>query len=312
MKVSIIVSVYNEVLGIKKFYQSLEDELQKIKGIKYEIIFIDDGSVDGSTKILYDFALKNKLVKVIKFSRNFGHEAAMTAGLDNATGDVLIFMDADLQHPPKLIKSIIDEINDDYDIITMVREKNKSAGFIKNITSTGFYHVINKLSDFKLKPNVSDFFAITKEVQDCLRKNYRDKIRFLRGYVQNIGYNKTSISYEADERIAGESHYSIKKLFKFSINSIMCFSAVPAKLGIYVGNITLLISLIILTVNLINRSFSKGYNLLILIVLFMFSILFYIIGILGYYISILFSEIKDNPIYIIEETRNFDTKDKEI
>ena len=231
-KISIIVSVYNEEEVLFDFYRETIKVLLLIDN-PYEIIFVNDGSTDGSRSTLFKLSRDDENVKVIHFSRNFGHEAAMIAGIDYASGDYIVCMDSDLQHPPTLLPEIIRKFDSGFDIINMVRTENKSAGILKNITSAGFYKVINKVSDMKLVSNASDFFGISKRVADILRNNYREKTRFLRGYVQNVGFNTTNIEYEARKRYAGESKYSIKKLFRFSMNTIMTFSNLPLKLGMF-------------------------------------------------------------------------------
>ena len=231
-KISIIISVYNEEEALEEFYRVSCPVFEALSW-DYELIFVNDGSADGSLSILRRFAEENSKVKVINFSRNFGHEAAMLAGLDYSTGDGLVCMDADLQHPPECVEQIIAGFEEGYEVINMVRTRNRSAGFIKNLTSSAFYKLINKISDVKLEANASDFFAMTEPAAKVLRENYREKVRFLRGYVQNIGFNRCNIEYEARPRVAGESKYSLRKLFKFSINTILCFSDLPLKLGIY-------------------------------------------------------------------------------
>ena len=231
---SVVVSCYNEELALKQFYEETASILNKLNW-DYELIFVNDGSQDGTMKVLDQLSGRDKKVKVISFSRNFGHEAAMIAGLDYSSGDGIVCMDADLQHPPEYLPEIIRKFESGYDIINMVRTKNESAGWFKNFASSSFYRLINALSDVKFEPNASDFFAISRRASDVLKDNYREKVRFLRGYVQNIGFNKTTIEYEAGIRVAGESKCSIKKLMVFSLNSIMCFSNLPLKLGIYAG-----------------------------------------------------------------------------
>ena len=231
-KLSVVVSVYNEEKALREFYKETNKILEQIRksGWEHELIFVNDGSSDNSLSILEELAKEDHDVKLISFSRNFGHEAAMIAGIDHSTGDGIICMDADLQHPPECIPQIIEKFSADYEVINMVRTKNKSAGLVKNITSSGFYWLINHISDVHFEPNASDFFAISSHVAQVLKDNYREKVRFLRGYVQNVGFKKTNIEYEARARVAGESKYSIKKLFIFSINTILCFSNMPLKL----------------------------------------------------------------------------------
>jgi len=310
-KISIIVSVYNEEEVLFEFYRETIKVLLLIDN-PYEIIFVNDGSVDGSRGILFKIAKDDENVKVVHFSRNFGHEAAMIAGIDNASGDYLVCMDADLQHPPTLLPEMLRKFESGYDIINMVRTVNKSAGIIKNITSSMFYKVINRLSDIHLVSNASDFFGISKRVADVLRNNYREKTRFLRGYVQNVGFNTVNIEYEARKRYAGESKYSIKKLFRFSMNTIMTFSNLPLKLGIYAGSMAAFLAIIMMIytiVSFIRVGTPSGYATTICLICFMFSVLFFIVGIIGEYLGLILSEIKDRPIYIVEEKMNF--KDKE-
>lgn len=310
-KISIIVSVYNEEEVLFEFYRETIKVLLLIEN-PYEIIFVNDGSVDGSRGILFNIAKDDENVRVVHFSRNFGHEAAMIAGIDNASGDYLICMDADLQHPPTLLPEMVRKFESGYDIINMVRTVNKSAGIIKNITSSMFYKVINRLSDIHLVINASDFFGISKRVADVLRSNYREKTRFLRGYVQNVGFNTTNIEYEAGKRFAGKSKYSIKKLFRFSMNTIMTFSNLPLKLGIYAGGMAAFLAIIMMIytiVSFIRVGTPSGYATTICLICFMFSVLFFIVGIIGEYLGIILSEIKDRPIYVVEEKLNFNEKE---
>ena len=305
--ISVVVSCYNEELALNQFYHETAKILNKLNW-DYELIFVNDGSQDGTMKILDDLSKKDKKVKVISFSRNFGHEAAMIAGLDYSSGDGIVCMDADLQHPPQYLPEIVRKFEEGYDVINMVRTKNESAGWFKNFASSAFYHLINVLSDVKFEPNASDFFAISKRAGDVLRDNYREKVRFLRGYVQNIGFNRATIEYEAGVRVAGESKYSIKKLMAFSLNTIMCFSNLPLKLGIYAGcGAGLLgIAMMIYTVwSWARVGTPNGYATTIVLICFMFSVLFLIVGVIGNYIAILFAELKDRPIYIVGETKNF-------
>ena len=254
-KLSVVVSVYNEEKALREFYKETNKILEQIKnsGWEHELIFVNDGSKDHSLDILEELAGMDKNVKIVSFSRNFGHEAAMIAGIDYSTGDGIICMDADLQHPPECIPKIIEKFDAGYEVINMVRTKNESAGLIKNITSSGFYWLINHISDVHFEPNASDFFAISRHVAQVLKDNYREKVRFLRGYVQNVGFKKTNIEYEARARVAGESKYSIKKLFIFSINTILCFSNMPLKLGIYAGVFSAALGVIVMLYTLFTR-----------------------------------------------------------
>ena len=304
-KLSLIVSVYNEEQGLNEFYKVTSGILDALSGYETEICFINDGSTDKSGELLD--AIKSAdpdRVKVITFSRNFGHEAAMCAGLDYADGDFLIFMDADLQHPPQKIPEIMEAFENGAEVISMVRTKNPDAGLIKKVTSALFYGLINRLSTAKMEPGASDFFAVAKKPAEVLRANYREKIRFLRGYVQNIGFNKVNLTYEAAKRVAGESHYSIGRLWKLCVNTIVCFSDVPLKAGIAAGLLSGLAGLILIIYTLITRSGApSGYATIVIALCFMFAVLFLLLGIIGEYIAVIYTENKDRPIYIVKEVK---------
>ena len=308
--ISIVISVYNEEAVLDKFMTAFNVIKERISW-KYELIFVDDGSVDGSLNILQKYAGVDNNIKIISFSRNFGHEAAMIAGIDNAIGDGIVCMDADLQHPLECIIPIIEKFEEGYDVINMVRLANKSAGFIKNITSKAFYKVVNVLSNqASFEENASDFFAISNRVADVLRKNYREKSRFLRGYVQSVGFKKTVLEYTAAERVGGTSHYSLKKLFKFSISTIICFSDFPLKLGVYSGLITAAMGVAMLIYTFCTyKNAPSGYATIVTLICFLFAILFIIIGVIGEYLAVLFAELKDRPIYIVDKKINIENRD---
>ena len=311
-KISIVVSVYNEEEALPKFLETF-DGIKNSLLWDYEIIFVNDGSTDNSCIILEEYAEIEKKAKIIEFSRNYGHEAAMLAGIDYATGDGVICMDADLQHPLHCIPKIIDAFNEGYNVINMIRTENRSAGILKNLTSRIFYRVINVLTDkAKFEENASDFFAIDRKIIHVLRKHYREKIRFLRGYVQSIGFKKCSIEYKAADRAGGTSHYSFKKLINFAANTIVCFSDLPLKLGIYAGLVSALCGIIVLIYSLCTISNApNGYTTIVVLICFMFSVLFVLVGVIGQYISVLFAEIKNRPIYLVDHTINCDEKNKD-
>lgn len=302
-KISVVVSVYNEELALPLFYEESILNLEKCE-TDYELIFVNDGSTDSSLEILKKFTENNPKVRVVNFSRNFGHEAAMIAGIDYALGDAVVCMDADLQHPPEYISEIIKKFEEGYNVVNMVRTKNDDAGIIKRITSKAFYRVLNWMSPVKFENNASDFFAIDQKVLRVIRKEYRERIRFLRGFIQNVGFERTTIEFEAKRRVAGESKYSLRKLFKFSINTLFSFSDLPLKLGIYTGSITALFGVILMIYTIINKilfDVPGGYSTIIVFMSFMFAVLMIIVGVIGEYISILFAEIKERPIYLVDE-----------
>lgn len=305
-KISIVVSVYNEEQGLGQFYEHTVPILEGVRESgkwDYELIFVNDGSRDGSLDILRQFAEKNERVVVVDFAANRGHEAAMIAGIDYASGDGIVCMDADLQHPPASIPAIIDKFDAGYDVVSMVRTARADAGLFKRFTSWAFYKVMNKLSGkTKFENNSSDFFGISKRVAKVLREDYRERVRFLRGYVQSVGFNKTTLEFQASARVAGESNYNIKALIKLSLNAICNFSDTPLKMGIYAGVISLLAAFILMIYSIVQfflGTAPSGYSTIIVVLCVMFGVLFMILGFISEYLAIIFAEVKSRPIYIV-------------
>ena len=312
-KITTVVSVYNEELSLKHFYEVTVQVLENLEW-DYEMVFVNDGSSDRSIDILRSFANINSKVKVVNFSRNFGHEAAMIAGIDYATGDGIVCMDADLQHPPQCIPDIIKKFEEGYEVVAMVRTQNADAGLIKRITSGAFYKVLNLMSPIKFENNSSDFFAMTQNVAEVLRRDYREKVRYLRGYVQRVGFKKTTLEFKAAKREAGESKYNIRKLLKFSINTLCSFSDLPLKLGVYSGCVVALCGFILMIYTIIEKlvhNAPAGYSTIIVALCFMFAVTLIVIGIIGEYIAIMFAEVKNRPIYIVREVLNDNSKEND-
>ena len=306
MNCSVVASVYNEELGIELFYKETGKILSSLS-IKYELIFVNDGSKDNSLKILEKIAKEDKNVRIISFSKNFGHEAAMIAGIDNSIGDAIICLDSDLQHPPTLFPEMLKKYQEGYEIINMTRTVRKDANFISKINSKLFYKFLNSISSIKIEENASDFFLISKNVANIIRTNFRERTRFLRGIIQLVGFNKTTLKYEAPKRIAGKSHYSFIKLVKLSLTAISSFSKLPLQLGIIVGLIFIVFSMIVLIYSIVmwflGEAFS-GYTTIIVFLSLFGGIQMFVIGIIGQYLSYMFDEIKGRPIYIVEKIVN--------
>lgn len=303
MKLSIVVSVYNEEEVLNEFHKELSHVLSKLND-RTEIIYVNDGSFDDSRALLSQIATSDKQVKVINFSRNFGHEAAMIAGVDKSTGDCVICMDADLQHPPKEIPSMLKKFKEGFEVITMMRTKNKDSGWFKKTTSKLFYSILNKISGQNFEVNASDFFLISRKVANVLKSDFREQSRFLRGFIQMIGFKKTSLEYVAESRFAGESKYSLKHLFKYSFNVMLTFSNLPLKLGVMAGLIVGIFGAFIGIWEIIMKFKGltpPGYTTIVVLISFLFAVLFFIVGIIGEYIAVLFREVKGRPIYIIDE-----------
>ena len=302
MLLSIVVSVFNEQDGLKSFWKSLSHEIQKADH-PVEVIFVNDGSLDNSLSILNETEKENDIVNVVSFSRNFGHEAAMIAGIDKSLGDAIICMDADEQHPPSLIHEMTSHYQAGNDIVNMSRKSREDASLWKRITSSLFYKVINKISSVRFEPNSSDFFLISKRVSKVLKNDYRERTRFLRGFIQNIGFKSATIEYHSPSRETGESKYSFFSLFKLSIDAVVVFSRVPLYFGFGASILCFMLAISLSIYSIIMKFLEEvppGYTTMVVLVSFLFAIQFLLIGIIGLYIGHLYEENKKRPIYIIE------------
>lgn len=299
---SIVVSVYNEEAVLPQFHHELTAALAAL-GNTVEIIYVDDGSVDGSRAILDSLATDAARVRVIHFSRNFGHEAAMIAGIDHAMGDAVVCMDADLQNPPAELAKMFDLYRQGNDIVTMVREDRADGGWTKRVTSKLFYRLMNRMSDTYLMPDASDFFLLSRRVCEVLRTDYRERSRLLRGMVQTVGFRTTSLTYKAPARAAGQSHYSLARLTRLALTSMASFSKAPLRLGIYAGLLFVLLSAVLLVYSLVMWIIDRpvgGYTTLIIFLSAFAGILLTVVGIIGYYVGLVLDEVKGRPIYIVE------------
>ena len=302
---SIIVSVYNEETVLPIFHQEVSAVIDSMSDTAdFELLFVNDGSRDNSRQVLQQLMEKDQRVRVIHFSRNFGHEAAMLAGLDHCQGEAAVCMDSDLQHPPTLLPQMFEQYRQGKDVITMMRTERADGGQSKNISSRLFYRLNNKISDAQLQPGASDFFLLSQRVINVLRSDYRERTRFLRGIIQIIGFEKASLTYEAPPRAAGESKYSLWKLLKFSFTAIASFSKTPLKIGIYSGLIFVLLSIILIIYSIVMWIVDtpvSGYTTLIIFLCAFAGIQLFVTGAIGYYIGFVFDEVKQRPIYVIQE-----------
>lgn len=300
--ISVVIPAFNEAGNVKILSQRICEHLTPFG--KYEIIFVDDGSKDATLEEIKEVARANASIKFISFSRNFGHQKALKAGLDHAAGDCVISMDADLQHPPELIKKLIERWKEGFDIVYTIRQDLNNTGFIKKTTSALFYKIINKISDVDIPMGAADFRLMDRKVVDELKK-FNENWLFLRGLVSWLGFNQTGIEYTVQNRQFGESKYSLKKMISFALQGITSFSIIPLRASIIVGLFISFLSFLYTIYALFDKFFFKttvpGWTSILISVLFLGGIQLIFLGVIGEYLGKMFIETKNRPNYIIKE-----------
>ncbi len=305
--ISIVVPMYYEEKVADECYKRLKKVMDDNE-INYEFIFVNDGSKDRTFEILNKIAEEDKNTKIISFSRNFGHQIAVTAGVDKAKGDAVVVIDADLQDPPELIPKMIDLWNDGYKVVYAKRKKRKGESFFKLLTAGMFYRILDKMTDIDIPLDTGDFRLMDRDVVNVL-KTMNERNRFVRGMVSWVGFKQTPIEYERDERFAGETKYPLKKMIKFASDGIISFSAKPLKimgsLGMFCVSISLLIFLYALIRKLANDiNVVSGWASIMTAVTFLGGVQLLSISVLGEYIGRIYDESKGRPLYVIEKEVN--------
>jgi len=305
-KISIVIPAYNEEENLSQIRLAVDGVFKTLSGYSYEIIFVNDGSRDNTQAILEDLSEKFSEVKFIEFSRNFGHQNAVKAGLDFADGNCVISMDGDMQHPPEMIPQLIQKWEEGFDIVYTIRKYSQNISYFKRKTSDFFYHLLSSLSDVELEKGSSDFRLMDASVVDVVRSSGESDI-FLRGLVKWIGFKQFSIPFVAADRFAGNSKYNLGRMIRFAFTGITAFSVKPLYLAAYLGFFFSLLPLLYIPYVLysfINHSEISGWASLIMTVVFFGGVQLIILGILGIYMGKIFKQIKDRPVYIIR-SKNF-------
>jgi dolichol-phosphate mannosyltransferase len=301
---SVIIPIYNEEQNIPVLYTRMKQVLDSL-GDTYELLFINDGSRDQSMRLIRELAAKDNKVHFINFSRNFGHQIAVTAGLDACKGDQVVIIDADLQDPPELIAEMRAKMKEGYEVVYARRNKRSGESFMKRWTAKMFYRILAKITSIDIPLDTGDFRIMDRKIVDVL-KHMPEQQKFLRGQISWAGFRQTYITYDRDQRNAGETGYTYKKMIRFALDGITSFSNWPLKVatitGFVVSGITFLIALYALYARFITKDYVPGWTSLILAVLFIGGVQLITIGIIGEYISRLSANVRNRPLYIINDS----------
>ena len=310
--VSIVAPIYNEEEIVDTFYDRAKNVLNSLDAMAHEIIFIDDGSTDNSCEKLTAIANVDQNVRVVKFSRNFGHQIAITAGIDIAKGDAVIVIDSDLQDPPEVMRDFISKWKEGYDVVYGVRKKRKGESRMKRLTAALFYRLLRNLIKIEIPVDTGDFRLMSRRVVDKL-KELREKDRFVRGLVSWIGFNQVGVYYERDERYAGVTKYPYKKMVKFALDGITSFSSMPLRMATWLGYFTSFLAFLYGLSVFIQKALGytvQGWATIMVGMLFLGGVQLICLGIMGEYIGRLFNETKQRPMYIIEKIYELQNPEK--
>lgn len=305
---TVIIPMYNEEAVIKETYHRLKKVMDQA-GESYELLFVNDGSKDQSASIISELSAADKNIRLVDFSRNFGHQIAVTAGMDFAQGQAIVIIDADLQDPPEVIPKMLEKWREGYDVVYGKRLKRQGETIFKKITAYAFYRILAALTNDNIPKDTGDFRLIDRKVCDAM-KSLQEKNRFLRGMVNWVGFRQTAVEYVRDERWAGETKYPLKKMLKFAADGIISFTYKPLKLATYLGFLLSISGFIYLGIVLYQKIFTNsvalsGWASIIAVNLVFNGITLIILGIIGEYIGRIYEEVKGRPLYIVREKLGF-------
>ncbi len=304
MDISVIVPVFNEESNLLVLHERLVNVITGITN-QYEIIFVNDGSKDNSLTVIKTLVQQFPQIKYIDFSKNFGHQLAVFAGLEHASGNAIVIIDADLQDPPELIIELHKKLQQGFDVVYAQREQRVGESWHKLLTAKLFYRFINRLSDVTIPLDTGDYRIITKKIKDIIVA-MPERNKFLRGQIAWAGFNQTSVSYKRDERYAGTTNYSYSKMFSFAFDGITAFSNLPLRLATYMGFLVSFVSFLVILYTLyqkyINGNVVQGWSSLMVSILFIGGVQLICLGIIGEYLGRIMDNVKQRPLYIVRES----------
>jgi dolichol-phosphate mannosyltransferase len=300
---SVVAPVYNEEATIERFYSRV---CAALEGLRFELVLVDDGSSDGTAARLAEMASSDPRMHVVFLSRNFGHQTALTAGLDHARGDAVVMLDADLQDPPELIPRMLDHWRGGCDVVYAVRKQREGESRFKLATARWFYRFFDKLATVELQPNSGDFRLLDRQPLDALL-SMRERSRFLRGMTVWVGYRQAAVPYDRDARYAGETKYTLGKMLRFSLDAISSFSHRPLQLATLLGFIISTLAFIAIPVVIVLRilgSYLPGFSSITIAILLLGGIQLIALGIIGEYVGRIYDEVKGRPLYLVRSRLN--------
>lgn len=305
--ISVVIPCYNEEEVFVETHKRLTEVMNSFKNYSYELIYVNDGSADKTLDLLKTASANDERTKLISFSRNFGHQIAITAGLDFCKGDAAVVIDADLQDPPEVIKEFVTKWEEGYDVVYGKRNQRDGESHFKLVTAKYFYRIINKLSDIEIPLDTGDFRLMDRKALNQFLK-MRESYRFVRGMVAWVGFNQTYVLYDRESRFAGKTKYPLKKMLKLASNAILAFSNIPLKIATWLGFATSLAAFFGILYALYSRFFGTyepGWTTIMLAVLMIGGIILMVLGIIGSYLGRIYNEVKGRPLYIIDEQEGF-------
>ncbi len=301
--ISIIAPIYNEAGNLPELYRRVKEVMQQAEDT-WELILVDDGSLDSSTQIIADLALQDERIRPVIFARNFGHQIAVTAGLDYSRGQAVVIIDADLQDPPEVILDLIAKWREGYEVVYAVRAEREGETWFKLFTASLFYRLIRSMTEVDIPMDTGDFRLLDRKVVDVLNR-MRERHRFLRGMSVWVGFRQIGVPYKRAARFAGETKYPLKKMIRFASDAITGFSYLPLQLATYLGFISAGLAILAIPVVIIGRLAGSeaffGQASTLIAVLFLGGVQLISLGILGEYIGRLYDEARDRPLYIVRE-----------
>jgi len=305
---SVVAPCFNEEGVLHELYRRISQVLDS-SGESWELVLVNDGSRDRTPEIMRELHVQDERVKVVDFARNFGHQIAVTAGMDYARGDAVVLIDADLQDPPELILEMLTKWRAGYEVVYAIRAERKGETWFKEFTAKAFYRIIYKITDIEIPMDTGDFRLMDRKVVDAL-KTMHEKHRFMRGMSVWVGFRQTGVKYVRAERYAGETKYPLKKMLKFAMDGITSFSYFPLQLATYIGFVAALLAVFGIIVTIILRLSGShaflGQATTLVSVLFLGGVQLICLGILGEYLGRIYDEVKGRPLYIVREALGFD------